>query len=79
MIPDKVADDAIKGLTAWEQISHLVQSLGGDWKAVAAIAILSMAVVAITLAFFIIAYLTYRSHNRTKIQLARIASRRSKP
>jgi hypothetical protein len=70
-----VAGKAIQGLTAWDQIAHLVTAFGGGMPAVFAIGILGGCVVIIVGMVGFVGYFCYRSHNRTKIALAKINAR----
>jgi hypothetical protein len=72
MDPAPAADSAVKGLTSWEEIAKMVTAFGGGPAAVCAIAIIAVAVVAVIVSICTVAYLTFRSHNRTKVQIARI-------
>jgi uncharacterized membrane protein len=44
------AGEAIEGLTQWDRIAELVTAFGGGWEAVAAIGIISTALVVIVVA-----------------------------
>jgi hypothetical protein len=76
MEPSEAAAEAVKGLTAWDKIAQMVDSFGGGWEAVAAISVICVSVVVIIVAFLWVAYLTIRSHNRTKAQIARINAKK---
>ena len=71
-----VATSAVNGLTAWERIAKMVSAFGGGWQAVVAIGIIATAVAIIAIAALVVLYLTLRSNNETRIEMAKLVNRR---
>lgn len=70
--------EAVRGLTEWEQIARVVEAFGGGWEAVATIGIIAVCVTIIIVSFIRAVTRWTLSKHRTRVQIERIRRRQNR-